>query len=130
MMNDPIGDMIIRLKNAGEAGLETVSIPYSKLKMSICELLEKEGYIKSCAKKGKKVAKTIEVELIYEDGEPRIQGVRRVSKLSRRIYQGFREIRPVRHGYGMRVLTTPQGILSDNTAKKEKVGGEALFEIW
>ncbi|HYC34455.1 MAG TPA: 30S ribosomal protein S8, partial [Candidatus Paceibacterota bacterium] len=82
------------------------------------------------SKKGKKVVKTLEVELMYEEGKPRITDVERVSKFSRRVYQGAKDLKPVRNGYGIMVLTTPKGILSDKTARKEKVGGEALFKIW
>ena len=122
--------MIVRIKNAGAAGNETVLVPYSKLKMSIAELLEKEGYVKSVAKKGKRVAKSIEIALAYEDGEPCVQGAARVSKFSRRVYQKAKEIRPVKNGYGLLVLTTPKGIISDREAKSQNVGGEALFKIW
>lgn len=130
MVTDPIADMITRMKNAGNAGNQTVLVPYSKLKMSIAELLEKEGYVKSVAKKGKKIAKTIEIALIYEDGKPRVQGAERVSKFSKRVYQKAKGIRPVKNGYGLLVLTTPKGIISDKDAREQNVGGEALFKIW
>lgn len=123
--------MIIKLKNASLQGKETVSFPYSKMSLAIAELLEKEGWVKAVAKKGKKVLKTIEVELAYgEDKSPRVTGVERVSKLSKRVYKGSKEIRLVRNGYGTLVLTTPNGIVTDKQAKAQKVGGEALFKIW
>lgn len=123
--------MIIKLKNASLQGKETVSFPYSKMSLAIAELLEKEGWVKAVAKKGKKVLKTIEVELVYgEDKSPRVTGVERVSKLSKRVYKGSKEIRLVRNGYGTLVLTTPNGIVTDKQAKAQKVGGEALFKIW
>jgi small subunit ribosomal protein S8 len=129
-MTDPISDMIIRLKNAGEAHKDTVVVPFSKLKYEICTLLEKEGYVKDLNKKGKKVTKSIEVALVYNGHYPKIEGVRRVSKPSRRIYKKWTEIRPVKNGFGMLVLSTPKGIVTDKVARKEKVGGEAMFEIW
>lgn len=129
-MTDPIADMIIRIKNAGATHKETVSFPYSKLKFEICTLLEKEGFVGSLSKKGKKVAKTIEVGLLYNNSLPRVQGVKRVSKPSRRIYKKSDEIRPVKNGFGRLVLSTPSGLLTDKEARKAHIGGEALFEIW
>lgn len=127
---DAIADMIIRLKNAGMAGKDAVQIPYSKMKQEICSLLEKQGFIKSVSKKGKKTIKTLDVELLYRGSDPRITGVKRLSKPSRRMYVSAKEIRPVKRGFGTIVLSTPKGILTGVEAKKEKIGGEALFEIW
>lgn len=130
-MVDPIAQLIIKLKNANIAGKQSASIPYSKLKEAILVSLEKAGYVKSFSKKGKKVTKSLEVELAYEDGnKSKIQGVERVSKLSRRIYKKADELRSVRNGYGYFIITTPKGILTDREARKEKVGGEVLFKIW
>jgi small subunit ribosomal protein S8 len=131
-MTDPIADMITRFKNAGESQKDFVVFPFSKLKYEICVLLEKEGLIKSVAKKGKKTHTSIEVALLYGGPEnlPRIQDVKRVSKPSRRVYKKASELRPVKNGYGSLILSTPKGILTDVTARKDKVGGEALFEIW
>ena len=129
-MTDPIADMIVRFTNAGKVRKDSVSVPFSKLKSEICSTLEKEGYVKSVARKGKTIGQSLEVGLLYVDGQPRITGVRRVSKPSRRIYRKANEIRPVKNGYGMAILSTPKGILSGSSARKEKVGGEVLFEIW
>ena len=129
-MTDPISDMIIRIQNAYRARKESVVIPFSKLKFEIATALEKEGYIKGVAKKGKKVTKAIELGLVYEGGKPLVQGVKRVSKPSRRVYQKASEIRPVKNGYGSSFISTPKGILLDKDAKKELVGGEILFSIW
>lgn len=129
-MTDPIADMIIRIKNAGATHKEATSFPYSKLKHEICTVLEKEGFIGDIAKKGKKVVKTLEVGILYANGHPRIQNVRRVSKPSRRIYRKVGEIRKVKQGFGALILSTPKGIMTDDMARKGKVGGEALFEIW
>jgi len=131
MVTDPVGDFIIRLKNASVVKKDVVVTPHSKLCFAIAEVLQKNGYIKSVNKKGKKIQKTIEVELRYskEDVSP-IHGVQRVSKPGRRMYYGAKEIHPVKYGKGLLVLSTPKGILTGAVARKAKVGGEALFEIW
>lgn len=131
MVKDAIANLIIKLKNAGLAGKANIEAPYSKLGESILALLEREGYIKSFKKdSGKKIVKTIDVELAYVDGKSKIEGVERVSKLSRRTYSGAKNLRSVRSGYGIQVLSTPKGILSGREAKKQNVGGELLFKIW
>jgi small subunit ribosomal protein S8 len=127
---DPISDMIIQIKNASTAGKESVVLPYSKLKLAILEVLMKEGFIKSFGKKGKKVIKFIEVILAEENGQPKIHDVQRISKTSRRVYQKAKDIRGVKNGFGITVLSTPKGIMSDKMARTEKVGGETLFKIW
>ncbi|HVS79530.1 MAG TPA: 30S ribosomal protein S8 [Candidatus Paceibacterota bacterium] len=130
MVTDPLADMITRIKNAGAAGNPLVTVPYSKMKMSIAELLQREGFVKSVSKKGKKIAKSIEIELIYEDDEPKVRGAERISKFSKRVYARAKDLRPVKNGYGLLVLTTPAGIVSDKEAREKNVGGEALFKIW
>lgn len=118
------------LKNAGEANKESITVPFSNMTFSIAETLAKHGYVKSVSKKGKKVIKSIEVEVAYEGAEPKIKGVERISKLSRRMYEKASDIKPFRNGFGNVILTTPKGILTDKEAKKENVGGEMLFRIW
>ena len=131
MVNDPIGDFIISLKNAGAIKKASVSIPYSAFKMAVAEKLKDAGYVAGVEKKGKKVRKTLDVVLKYnEAGEHAISGVKRISKPGRRMYKSTREILPVRYGHGALVLSTPRGVMTDKEARKEKVGGEALFEIW
>ena len=130
MITDPISDMIIRIKNGSDAGKESVLLPYSKLKESIAVTLEKEGYLKSVAKKGKKVSKQLEVVLAYENGAPIIRGIERVSKLSKRVYVGAKDMKPFRNGFGSVIISTPKGILSEMSARKDNVGGEVLFKIW
>lgn len=129
-MVDPISQIITNIKNANVAGKATATFPYSKLKESVFAVLKREGFIKNFSTKGKKVIKTIEVELAYVDGKPRIDGVQQISKNSRRTYAKAKEIKPVLNGYGALILTTPMGILTDKEARKEKVGGEVLFKIW
>lgn len=129
-MVDTIAQLITGLKNANHAGKASVSFPYSKMSEAVLEKLQKVGYVGSISKKGKKVFKNIEVDLVYEDGKPKIEGVRQISKYSRRMYVKATEANSVRNGYGALVLTTPKGILVDWEARKQKVGGEPLFKIW
>lgn len=131
MVSDTIGDLIIRLKNAGAVKKETVSVPYSKLRLAILTKLADAGYIESATPKGEQVQeKTLEVTLRYENGTPRINGVKRVSKPGRRLYCGVKDIHPVKFGKGHMILSTPAGILTNEEAKEQKVGGEQLFIIW
>ncbi len=127
---DPISDMIVRIKNASDSKKESVVFPYSKLKLAILDVLFKEGLIKSFGKKGKKIAKFIEVGLVYENGSPKIKGVERVSKTSKRVYQKSKDVKKVKSGIGNLILSTPKGIMTDKQAREENVGGEALFKIW
>jgi len=127
---DPISNMIIALKNAGFSGHESVLIPYSKMKEAIAELLNKEGYIKGVKKLEKSGKPALEIALILNKRVPRIQGTKRISKPSKRIYRKHNEIRPVKNGYGLLVMSTPAGIMSGYEAKKAHLGGEALFTIW
>jgi len=127
---DPIANMIIGLKNAGNAGRDTVALPFSKIKENIANVLKKEGFIKSAEKKMVGGKPTLVVSLLMENRIPKIKGVSRISKTSKRIYKKFSEIRLVKNGYGAVILSTPKGILSGRDARKEKVGGEILFTIW
>ncbi len=129
MVTDSISDFIIRLQNASRANKETVSLPFSQMKFAIAEILEREGYIASIDKKSKKGG-VLSVVLAYKNGKPTIQGVKRISKPSRRIYMGVRDVRPIKRGHGLLVLSTPAGITTGKEAQIKRVGGEALFEIW
>ncbi len=129
-MHDPIADMIVRLKNASDSKKESVVFPHSKLKLAILDVLMKEGFIKSFGKKGKKVAKFIEVGLLYDADGAKISGVERISKTSKRMYSKSKEIRKVKNGLGAMILSTPKGIMTDKTAREAHVGGESLFKIW
>lgn len=129
-MHDPIADMLIRIKNAGTAGKTVTEMPYSKLKEAIASVLFKQGYIASFEKKGKKVQKTLEVGIAYDGKKPRVAGVGRMSKPSRRLYVKAGEIKKIKNGYGLLVMSTPKGIMTGDEARKALVGGEALFKIW
>lgn len=131
MVTDPIGDMLIRIKNAGYAGKKTVSFPYSKIRFEIAKLLFEKKFIGDISKKGKKHIKLIDAILFYDEfGEPKISDFKRVSKPSRRIYLGTKEIHKVKNGFGLGVYSTVKGILSDKEARSLKIGGEFLFEVW
>ncbi len=118
------------LKNAGFAGKESVSFPASKMKNAIAECLKKEGYVSQVSKKIRKGFPVLEIELVYVNKIPKIMEVERISKQSRRIYFKMKDINSIRNGSGLLVLSTPKGILSGKEARKEQVGGEALFKLW
>ena len=126
---DQIANMLIAIKNGGLVNKATVTIPTSKMKTAILELLKTEGYIKTYIVSDD-VKSTTEVVLMYKKDTPRINGVARVSKQSKRVYTGVKDIKPFKYGHGMTVLSTPKGILSDKQARHEMVGGETLFTIW
>lgn len=127
---DQIANMLIMMKNASMARKETVVIPHSNLKNAILACLKKEGFVADFAKKTKKGLPVIEITLAYNDDKPKISDVARISKQSRRVYYGMKDIHTVRSGTGILVLSTPKGILTGRDARKEQVGGEALFRMW
>lgn len=127
---DQIANMLVSIKNAGTAGKDSATVPFSAMKERIAATLFQYGYIASYAKKGKKSIKTLEIGIAYNDKMPRVTEVSRISKSSRRVYMKASELKPVRNGYGLLVLSTPKGIMASGEAKKAQVGGEALFKIW
>lgn len=127
---DVISNMIIQIKNAGNAGLNEVELPYSKFKHTILDVLKKEGFIKRVDTGTKKGKKTLLAELFVENRIPKIKGVERISKPSRRVYRRSEEMRPVKNGYGTLVVSTSKGVMSGREAKKAGLGGETLFSIW
>ncbi len=130
-MTDPISDLIIRIQNASRAGKESVAVLDSNMAFAVLEKLSTRGFVGKPKRVLKGKIKTIEVALVYKaDKSPRIKGVKRYSKLSKRLYKGFREIHSVKQGFGSMIVSTPKGILADDEARKEKVGGEILFSIW
>ena len=131
MVSDVVGDFIIQLKNAGAVQKTTVTLPYSKLKHAIAEKLAAAGYVAAVADEGKGVSRKLAVTLAYDGtGRHHINGVKRVSKPGRRLYAGVSEIHPVKFGKGNLILSTPAGILTDEEARAQNVGGEQLFQIW
>lgn len=134
---DTISNMIIQIKNAGNAGHDRVLVPYSKLKHSIAEVLKKEKFIKDATPESQKGRKMLAVDLLFGDTRlstgrqtPKIKGVQRISKPSRRIYKRASDIRAVKSGYGALILSTSKGIMSGREARRASLGGEALFAIW
>ncbi len=127
-------DMLIRIKNAQQAKQEHVLIPFSKNKLQIAEILKSAGFLTNVEKKTKKSKKSekdyILMQLKYKNGDGGISGIRIISKPSRRMYAGSKDIKPVRSGYGISILSTPKGIMTSEEAKKQNLGGELLFEIW
>lgn len=129
MVTDPISDFLVRLQNAAMVRKDSISVPSSKMTRAISDLLTREGYIGEVDKNAKK-GRYFEVPLAYKNGLPAITGTKRISKLSRRTYFGVRDIRPVKRGHGLLVLSTPAGVMTGKEAREKRVGGEALFEIW
>ena len=130
MITDPVGDFIIRLKNAGAINNQTVSVPYTKHLEAIAHKLKDLGFIER-VEVSKKGHGTLEVTLAYDErGKHKIHDVKRISKPGRRMYVPAREAHTVKNGLGARVLSTPKGVLSDKEARKVSAGGENLFEIW
>lgn len=130
-MSDPIADLLSRVRNALQARHERVDIPASRLKEQICAVLKQEGFIDSfkVVEDGKQ--NVIQVTLKYlTNRKPVIGGVRRVSKPSLRVYVGYGEIRPVRSGLGIAVLSTSKGVMTGKQARASKLGGEVLCEVW
>ena len=128
---DPIADMLTRIRNAKAAHHQTVSIPHSKIKAGILKILKKENFISDFEKKGKKTRKSIMVTLKYQkDGASAITDLRRVSKPGQRVYRGADELFAVREGFGIAVLSTPNGLLTNKEARQKNVGGEVICEVW
>lgn len=130
MVGNPISDFLIQIKNAGAVDKASVTLPYSKLKHSIADALNKAGYVGDVEKKGKAISKTLKVELKYVNGVHKIKGIEIVSKPSRRLYTNAAHIKSVKNGHGSLILSTPKGILTDKEARDANVGGEMLFKIW
>lgn len=130
-MKDPISNLIIQLKNASAANKASIVFPYSNFTFAVVSKLAEKGFVKEPVTKNKKSEKTLEVALVYgKDGKARISGVKRFSKPSKRIYKGADKIFKVKQGYGSTIISTPKGVLTDDEARKHKVGGEVLFSIW
>ncbi len=128
-MNDPISDMLTRIRNANRALLPTVDIPHSKMKESIAVILKREGYIHDFAVEGQ-LPKLIKVQLKYQGKKSVIEGLQRVSTPGLRRYVGATEIPRVRGGLGVAMLSTSEGIMTGNQARKKNLGGELVCYIW
>lgn len=129
-MVDPITDMLNRIGNAQAVGKATVDIPFSNLKYEIAKILEKAGFIEKIEKKGKKIKRSIEITLKYANKIPAISGLKRISKPGQRIYLPSQKIKKVKGGYGIAIISTSRGLMTGKEARKQKLGGEVLCEIW
>ncbi|MEZ6031423.1 MAG: 30S ribosomal protein S8 [Hyphomonadaceae bacterium] len=128
-MNDPLGDLLTRIRNAQRRGRSTVTSPASKLRAHVLEVLQREGYIRGFTEVEKDGRKELDIELKYYDGAPVISEIRRVSKPGRRVYSAVRDLPLVRNGLGISVLSTPKGVMSDAEARQQNVGGEILCRV-
>lgn len=129
-MNSPISDLITRVKNAYLARLETTTVPYSQFRESVLSVLKNRGYLTSYSTEGDGAQKVIVCELKYTQGIPAFTDAKIFSKPGRRWYIASNEIKSVKNGYGTAFISTNKGVMSGSEAKKLKLGGELLFEIW
>ena len=130
-MNDPIGDMLTRIRNAHLRGKSTVKTPASKLRGWVLDVLQSEGYIRGFESATSDAGHPeLEISLKYFDGEPVIKELKRVSKPGRRVYSASSDIPTVRQGLGISIVSTPQGVMSDAQARAANVGGEVLCTVF
>jgi small subunit ribosomal protein S8 len=130
-MTDPVADMLTRIRNALQAAHEIVNIPSSTLKINLANVLKSEGYIKNLRIISDGQHRYIRVFLKFDkNGIPVIEGLKRISKPSCRVYAGYNEIPEVLNGYGVNIVSTSKGIMTDREARKQKVGGEILCAVW
>jgi small subunit ribosomal protein S8 len=129
--NDPIGDMIARIKNAAERRRSKVMTPASKLRQRVLDVLQAEGYIRGYTRgETPEGFALFEIELKYYDGEPVIAEISRVSKPGRRVYSSIDDLKPVKNGLGISILSTSKGVMSDTAARDANVGGEVLCRVY
>ena len=130
MVNDPLGDMLARIRNASMRGKSTVSTPASKVRRWVLEVLQAEGYIRGYEEVTQDGHPELEISLKYFDGQPVIRELRRVSTPGRRVYSGVKDIPQVRQGLGVAIVSTPRGVMSDSQARTANVGGEVLCTVF
>ncbi|MDP3883155.1 MAG: 30S ribosomal protein S8 [Candidatus Staskawiczbacteria bacterium] len=129
-MTDPITDMLNQIRNAQAVGKTDVLIPLSNIKNEIAMLLSKEGFVSEVKKTVKGKEKLLKITLKYDNGVPAIAGSKRVSKPGQRIYHSIHEIRKVHGGYGTSIMSTSKGLMTGKEAKKQKLGGEEICQVW
>ena len=127
---DTIVDMLNRIRNAQLVEHPSVNIPFSNFKYEIAKILEKQGFLGKVEKKGRKTRAVIEIALKYQDKRPIIQGLKRVSKQGQRIYSVKDKLKKVKGGFGMSVISTSKGLMTDKDARKQNLGGEIICEVW
>ena len=130
-MNDPLGDMLTRIRNAGMRRKGKVQTPGSRLRAHVLDVLQDEGYIRGYSTTEFGNGRTeFEIELKYYDGQPVIREISRVSKPGRRVYAGVDSIPPVANGLGITIVSTPKGVMADHAAREANVGGEVLCKVF
>ena len=130
-MTDPLGDMLTRIRNGQRARKNQIFSPASKLRNNVLDVLKREGYIRGFSQRELRPGiSEIEIQLKYHDGEPVIHEISRVSKPGRRIYSKIKDLQRVYNGLGIAILSTPRGVLSDNEARDQNVGGEILCQVF
>ena len=123
-------NLLTQIKNAQHARKEKLKVPYTKMDMAILEILSNKKLVGGVSKKGRLIKRSVEIKLNYNDGQGIINDVKFISKPSRRIYTGYKDLKPVKQGYGFGIISTSKGIMTTMEARKQKLGGQVLFEIW
>ena len=129
-MTDPITDLLNQIRNAQAVGKTEILVPTSKIKKEIANLLSKEGFVGEIKNGMKGKMKALKITLKYENDLPAIAGLKRVSKPGQRIYEGFAEIKRVKGGFGIAIVSTPKGLMTNKEARKQKLGGEVICQVW
>ena len=130
-MTDPLGDMLTRIRNGQRARKSSVVAPASKLRSNVLEVLKREGYIRGFAEhEVRQGVRELNIELKYNEGQPVIQEISRISKPGRRVYSKIKDLPRVYNGLGISILSTPRGVLSDAEAREQNVGGEVLCRVF
>lgn len=130
-MNDPLGDMLTRIRNAQNAKLAVTKAPYSKLQEAVCNVLTDEGFIRGCkVVELENNKKELQIELKYDAGQPSIRELKRISTPGRRVYAQIKGLGQFYNGLGVKILSTPQGVMADHKAKAANVGGEVLCQVF
>lgn len=127
---DTIADFLTQIKNAQAVKKETVKIPFSKTRYRIAKILAEQDFVDEVEKKGRDNNKSVLIYLNYEDGAPKIKTMKRISKPGRRVYKSSNEIQPVRGGFGIGIISTSQGLMTDEEARRRNLGGEVLCKVW
>lgn len=130
MVNDPIGDLLIQIKNAYRAGKSVAVLPHSRLKEAVAQILAQEKYLAAVSVTGERPKKTLELALRYDGATPAVTDLKRKSKPGLRLYVGATAIPTVVGGMGVAIVSTPQGIMTGKEARKKHIGGELLCEVW
>ena len=130
MIIDPIGDLLTRIRNGQLRRKSKISSPNSQLRIRLLNVLQEEGYIRGYAEVEMKGHKELEIELKYHEGQPVIRELKRISTPGRRVYSSVADLKPHRQGLGVSILSTPQGLMTDTSAREKNVGGEVLCQVF